>query len=248
MLTERIVAFHAESDHMYGSPRILADLRAAGETVSGKTVAKLMRASGIAGISPRAFTPVTTLPGPDPRSLPDLVGRVFDRGDLNAVWTSDITYLRTDEGWLYLCAVRDGCSRRVVGWAIEDHLRTDLVETASAPRRHVARRISRESDLPRGSRLPIHLTATRRRGETPADPAIRRPHRGVLGQRRRRIVLLHAENGILRSLPVGNEKRREEGSGSLDRGTVQPAPRHSSIGMLSPVRFEDHLHQAAQAA
>ena len=130
VLTERIIAFHAESDHVYGSPRILADLRAAGETVSAKTVAKLMRASGITGISPRAFTPVTTLPGPDPQPLPDLVERVFDRGDLNAVWTSDITYLRTDEGWLYLCAVRDGCSRRVVRWAIEDHLRTDLVETA----------------------------------------------------------------------------------------------------------------------
>ena len=224
VLTERIIAFHAESDHVYGSPRILADLRAAGETVSAKTVAKLMRASGITGISPRAFTPVTTLPGPDPQPLPDLVGRVFDRGELNAVWTSDVTYLRTDEGWLYLCAVRDGCSRRVVGWAIEDHLRTDLVETAL--RRAVTLRgeVPREGDLPRGSRLPIHFTATRRRGERPADPAIRRPHRGVLGQRRRRIVLLHAENGILQSLPVGNEKRREEGSRSLDRGTVQPAP------------------------
>ena len=55
---------------------------------------------------------------------------MFDRGELNAVWTSDITYLGTEEGWLYLCAVRDACSRRVVGWAIDDHLRTDLVETA----------------------------------------------------------------------------------------------------------------------
>ncbi len=58
------------------------------------------------------------------------MGRVFDRGELNAVWTSDVTYLRTDESSLYLCAVRDGCSRRVVGWLVEDHLRTDLVETA----------------------------------------------------------------------------------------------------------------------
>lgn len=60
----------------------------------------------------------------------DLVGRRFDTGTLDRVWTSDITYLRTGQGWLYLCAVRDGCSRRVIGWAIDEHLRTDLVESA----------------------------------------------------------------------------------------------------------------------
>ena len=103
---------------MYGSPRILADLREAGEQISAKTVAKLMRQAGIAGISPRGFVPVTTQPGPDPQPVADLVGRRFDRGQLNRVWTSDITYLATGQGWLYLCAIRDGCSRRVVGWAI----------------------------------------------------------------------------------------------------------------------------------
>ncbi len=129
-LTAKIVAFHEDSDRVYGSPRILADLRQAGERVSAKTVAKLMRAGGIAGISPRTFTPVTTIAGPDPHTVPDLAGRRFDRGRLNAVWVSDITYLATGQGWLYLCAVRDGCSRRVVGWAIADHLRADLVEAA----------------------------------------------------------------------------------------------------------------------
>lgn len=129
-LTAKITRFHAESDQVYGSPRILADLREDGEVVSAKTVAKLMRCNGIAGISPRRFTPVTTLPGPDLQPVPDLVARRFDRGVLNAVWISDITYLDTDEGWLYLCAIRDGCSRKVLGWAAEDHMRTDLVEAA----------------------------------------------------------------------------------------------------------------------
>ncbi len=101
-LTAKIKGFHADSDGVYGSPRILADLREDGEVVSGKTVAKLMRCNGITGISPRRFTPVTTLPGPDPAATPDLVNRSFDRGRLNAVWTSDITYLDTDEGCLYL--------------------------------------------------------------------------------------------------------------------------------------------------
>ena len=129
-LTAKIITHHADSDQVYGSPRILADLREAGEQVSAKTVAKLMRQAGIAGISPRGFVPVTTQAGPDPQPVGDLVGRRFDHGQLNRVWTSDITYLATGQGWLYLCAIRDGCSRRVVGWAIEDHLRTDLVEDA----------------------------------------------------------------------------------------------------------------------
>jgi transposase InsO family protein len=129
-LTDKIVAAHVASDGVNGAPRIVADLREAGEQVSRKTVAKLMRARGIAGISPATWHPVTTIPGAWAHTIPDLVQRRFDRGKLDVVWTSDITYLPTGQGWLYLCAVRDGCSRRVLGWAIDDHLRTDLVQTA----------------------------------------------------------------------------------------------------------------------
>lgn len=73
---------------------------------------------------------MTTITDPSPHTIPDLVGRRFDTGELNTVWTSDITYLATGEGWLYLCAVRDGCSRRVLGYAFSDSLHTDLVEEA----------------------------------------------------------------------------------------------------------------------
>ena len=129
-LAGKVTAAHDDSDGVYGAPRITAELREAGEVVSVKTVAKVMRASGIQGISPRAWRPVTTLADPSPHAIPDLVGRRFDTGELNTVWTSDITYLATDEGWLYLCAVRDGCSRRVLGYAFSDSLHTDLVEEA----------------------------------------------------------------------------------------------------------------------
>jgi putative transposase len=129
-LTVAIRAAHQASDGVNGAPRILADLRAAGEVVSRKTVAKLMRANNIRGISPRPWRPVTTIGSDQPNTLPDLVSRRFDRGALNVVWTSDITYLSTGEGWLYLCAVRDGCSRRVIGYAFANTLHADLVETA----------------------------------------------------------------------------------------------------------------------
>src|SRR3981189_1730017 len=81
-----------------------------GMTISRKTVAASMRRQQLAGISPRQFTPVNTVVDLDAHRPKDLVDRRFDRGELDKVWASDITYLSTDEGWLYLCAVRDGCS------------------------------------------------------------------------------------------------------------------------------------------
>ena len=129
-LLGKIRQFHTDSDGVNGAPRITADLREDGEVVSKKTVAKLMRHHQIRGISPRPWRPVTTVPDQVPHTIPDRVGRVFDRGALNVVWTSDITYLATGQGWLYLCAVRDGHSRRVIGYAFSDSLHTDVVETA----------------------------------------------------------------------------------------------------------------------
>jgi transposase InsO family protein len=95
-----------------------------------------MREQGIRGISPRPWTPATTIADELAHTIPDLVNRQFDTGELNRVWTSDITYLDSGQGWLYLCTVRDGCSRRVLGYAFSDSLHTDLV--ASALRRAVA--------------------------------------------------------------------------------------------------------------
>ncbi len=129
-LTEKIKAHHEASDGTYGAPRIVHDLRDDGETVSVKTVAKCMRQAEIAGISPRTWHPPTTTPGPNPEPAPDLVKREFDKGDRDLAWFSDITYLATGEGWAYLCAIRDGHTRRVLGRAIADHLRADLVEDA----------------------------------------------------------------------------------------------------------------------
>lgn len=85
---------------------------------------------GIEGNSPRVFVPVTTIQAKRKSTLPDLVKRMFDTGELNRVWMSDITYLPTAEGWLYLCEVRDGHSRRVLGRARDSVQYTYLVERA----------------------------------------------------------------------------------------------------------------------
>lgn len=129
-LTVQIRAFHAASDGTYGAPRIHADLKDSGVVVSRKTVAKLMQAEGITGISPATWHPPTTVQGQDPFPVPDLVEREFDQGERDVAWFSDITYLRTGQGWAYLCVVRDGNTRRVLGRTVGESLHTDLVEDA----------------------------------------------------------------------------------------------------------------------
>lgn len=121
---------HAESYGTYGAPRIRAELVRNGTGVDRKTVAVSMRRQGLEGISPRRFRPVAPIGDERVHSIPDLVARKWDTGVLDAVWISDITYLHTGEGWVYLCAVRDGCSRRVIGWAMDSTQTASLVEQA----------------------------------------------------------------------------------------------------------------------
>ena len=140
MLIARFIRSEKDSDEVYGAPRITAELAERYQvSVNRKTVAKRMRLMGIKGMSPRAFVPVTTIQAKRKSSLPDLVRRMCDTGELNRVWMSDITYLRTSEGWLYLCVVRDGHSRRIPGWAMDGVLRYISGRTGPADGVYVAR-------------------------------------------------------------------------------------------------------------
>lgn len=95
-----------------------------------KTVAQSMRRQGLEGVSPRRFRPVTTIPGTRTHSIPDLCQRHWDTGSVDAVWITDITYLRTKTGWVYLCGIKDACSRKIVSTAMSTSMTTDLVEEA----------------------------------------------------------------------------------------------------------------------
>lgn len=130
-----------------------------------KTVAKRMTALGIEGISPRRFSPVTTIQSTTPLRIPDRVKRAFDTGELNRVWLSDITYLKTREGFVYLCVIRDGHSRRVIGWAMDSIQDTHLVERAlrkaSTLRGHVPNGVIFHADRVRNTPVTSYIKHVR---------------------------------------------------------------------------------------
>jgi transposase InsO family protein len=130
-LTVKIREVHAASNGTYGAPRIHAELAATGLRHGRKRIARRMRAAGIRGKSPRRWQ-VTTISDPNAAARPDLIDRDFtvDAAAIDTRWCGDITYINTWEGWLYLATVIDLASRRVVGWAAADNLKTDLVDAA----------------------------------------------------------------------------------------------------------------------
>jgi putative transposase len=129
-LVEQIKEIHAANRGVYGAPRVHAELRMArGVHVSRKRVERLMRRAGISGLVPKKRGR-TTVRVPGVRVADDLVERQFRPAAADVLWVADITYLRTWEGWLYLAAVQDAFSRRIVGWQMAEHLRAELVTAA----------------------------------------------------------------------------------------------------------------------
>jgi putative transposase len=125
-----IEPIHRGSRRTYGSPRVHAELRLEHDVrVGRKRVERLMRRAGLSGMV-RRRRGKTTVSAPGIRTAPDLVARDFDPTAPNRLWCADITYVRTWEGWLYLASVMDCFSRRIVGWALADHLRAELVDDA----------------------------------------------------------------------------------------------------------------------
>jgi transposase InsO family protein len=132
-LTGQIRDVHEESKGRYGAPRVHAELRRRGRRHSRKRIARLMRSAGIRGRAAKRWRK-TTIADPAATARADRIRRDFstDASKLNARWCGDITYIGTWEGWLYLATVIDIASRRVVGYAIADHLRTELIAGALA--------------------------------------------------------------------------------------------------------------------
>jgi putative transposase len=128
-LVSEIRRIHARSRGTYGAPRIHAELRRRGWTVNHKRVERLMRAHGIVGYRPRrrrSLTKQDTTAAP----APDLLGRLFDPDRVDVAWCGDVTWIPTDEGWLYLASVLDLASRHLLGWSMGSHHDARLVTCA----------------------------------------------------------------------------------------------------------------------
>jgi putative transposase len=130
-LVELIRAIFEAADENYGVPRMHRELRRAGIVINKKRVHRLMRKHGMAGRHHRRRCR-TTFPGPDRYQIPDLIGRRFDPGAPDVAWVQDVTYIPTQEGWLFLASVLDLGSRRLLGYSMAEHMRTELVLDALA--------------------------------------------------------------------------------------------------------------------
>jgi len=128
-VTAIMTTIHRDARGNPGVRRVRAALAALGRRLSHKRVWRLMRAAGLQGRHPRAWKR-TTVPGERPVSAPDLIKRDFTATAPDTKWCGDITYVKTWDGWAYLATVIDLHSRAVVGWAIAEHMRTDLVTDA----------------------------------------------------------------------------------------------------------------------
>jgi putative transposase len=247
-LKAHIRASYTASDKSYGSPRVLRDLRASGERVGRKRVARLMREDGLYAIQPKRFRKTTdsahTLP-----IAPNLVQRRFDEfaPAPNRLWVSDLTYIWTQQGWLYLCAFIDVYSRQVVGWSIEDNMSAEMVCRAlqmGLTRRwiepgkliiHTDRGSQYASDLYRNTLQTHNITPSMSRKADCWDNAIAESFWGTLKRELIDRYTWQTKQQAIQAIQawIANFYNRKR--------------RHSSIGYLSPVDYEilTRLQQAA---
>jgi transposase InsO family protein len=237
-LTEKIHEIWAADRKVYGAPRVHADLRMAhGIRVGRKRVERLMRAAGMSGLVPRKRGRAT-IRVPGVRVADDLVEREFRPNAPDLLWVADITYLRTWEGWLYLAAVQDAYSRRIVGWSMADHMRSELVVDAlfmAVARRRPAPGLIHHSD--QGSQY-VALGF----GQAARDAGIA-VSMGSKGDAFDNAVAesffatLKKELVHRRSWPT----RRELSSEVFEyiEAFYNRQRRHSTLGMLSPLEFEN---------
>lgn len=246
-LIEKIKEIHAGARGVYGARRIHAELRLAhGIAVGRKRVERLMRQAGLWGLV-RRKRGKTTVRVPGVRVADDLVERDFRPAAPNVLWVADITYLRSWEGWVYLAAVQDAYSRRIVGWAMADHMRAELVLDAlnmALARRQPKPGLIHHSD--QGSQfvsLAFGLAARDAgiavsmgsRGDA-YDNAVAESFFATLKKE-----LIHARSWPTRRELIGEVFEYIE-------AFYNPTRRHSTLGYLSPAEFETSTLAATDAS
>ena len=241
-LSQRIRAIHSLSRGTYGAPRIHAELTAQDERVGRKRVARLMRQAGLEGVSRRARAK-TTVRDAQARPAPDLVDRQFSAAAPDRLWVADITYVPTWAGFLYLAVVVDAWSRRVVGWSMATHLRTELVLAAleMALRQRRPREVIHHSDQGTQYTSIAFGQRCRQSGVRPSMGSVGDCYDNALCESF--FATLECELLDRRCFHTRAEAERE--IFEFLEGWYNPHRRHSALGYLSPVEFE-RRRRAAQ--
>ena len=242
-LTVRIAAIHASSRETYGSPRVFQEMKASGTAISRKRVERLMREAGIRPNPPRRFV-VTTDSNHELPVADDLLKQDFTSSAPDQRWVTDITYVPTREGWLYVAAIMDLYSRRIVGWAMQADLGTGLVLRAL----DMAIRTRRpQAGLIHHSDRGCQYASQAYRSELAA--------RGIIRSMSRRACCYDnaAMESFFHTLKVELTHRHDFQTRKDATATIfeyievfyNRTRLHSSIDYLSPVRYEQQYAEAA---
>ena len=235
-LLDQIQAIHERSRGTYGAPRIHAELQAQGVRCGRKRVARLMREANLIGAQRRRYRG-TTRQDRQAVPAPDLVQRDFTASAPDRLWVADITYVATGEGWLYLATVLDAWSRRIVGWAMGDTLRTELVVDAlnmAVWNRRPAAGVVHHSD--RGAQY-TSLTFSRRcrdAGLTPSMGSIGDAYDNALAE----AFFASLETELLMRHRFATRKAARLALFDYIEAFYNSHRRHSALGYLSPAQFE----------
>lgn len=247
-LAGRIVEIHEESRNTYGAPRIHRVLKRKGVHVSKKRVARIMAEKGLAGRCRKRWRK-TTIADEEAQKAAELLKRRFspDENQRDRIYVGDITYIRTWEGWLYLATVIDLSSRRVVGWAMADHMRTELVcdalkmaIDARKPKPGLIFHSDRGSqytskDFAELCRTNVITQSMSRKGEC-WDNAVAEAFFGTL------------KNELIDAYAWPTRARAKNAIFSYIEGFYNTKRLHSSLDYMSPADYERQQHNSAQAA
>ena len=241
-LTAKIETVWKENRKVYGRPRIFAELKEDGVRLGEKRVGRLMKQAGIVGVSRRRHSPKTTRRNVDARPAPDLVERDFTAEGPDQLWVADITYIPTWAGFLYLVVVVDVWSRRVVGWSMATHLRTEIVLDAMnmAVWQRRPERVIHHSD--QGTQYTSIAFGLRCKevGVQPSMGSVGDCYDNALCES----FFASLECELLDQHRFRTQAQAKMAVFDYIEGFYNPRRRHSSIGQKSPINFE-RLHRAA---
>ena len=245
LLTEQIEAVHTKHKGRYGAPRIAEELAEQGQRHGVKRIARLMRSAGIQGLSPKRFVPQTTDSNHDQPIAPNLLAKSPAPTRPNQTWVTDLTYVRTAEGWLYVAVMLDLWSRRVVGWATGETLHASLAKRAltmaiqhRCPGKgllhHSDRGVQYASGEYREQLKAAGLEASMSRSGNPYDNAAMESFNATY--KRECVGLAEARGGYA--------TRAEASNDFFDyvEKYYNRVRRHSALGYKTPVDFENQLN------